>query len=546
MMALCKWVERYALHISLLCSCAYALSSLVVPPEIVSDAGFGFRTWDTMRQGAPFNCTTQPDPSDISKDINVFLVWWTPGQYLVPGLVEVFFGVSLGIAIVVTVLLFTILGVVGFYKLYEHFGFDRKTCSFSILFIVTSRSTSLSFSNYNGGELLLFGILPWVLLSAFAIDSKKLLWIAVVSLLGVFAFYMKSSFLISFVALLCVEIANQFRQPETNAPRAGRSTFFVLLTGSLVLGAAYLLHLRFGETPASLHSFYFDWLNLLVPASSPTTALLQADNVFDRIFRFPGSKISFVREEAFYIAMCFVNVYVLSTILTKQFGSRLYRITLVVFQVIFFLFFVTTYFLGASISYESRHFRILGLLLLPGYLELCFQMNRWTRYIGLGVLVLASCYGVSGFVNRKIHIANNNCVGQRFTSHAIIDEETLPLLTKCVKESSADAAFYVTSPEIALEMGDARIIAAHTDFQSLQSLQGKQYAGTSEQLYIVLQKGLGNEKIDVILNSFVRYDKFDIHIETKRFLCFKGIEETGHAKDIDQAEGAGVRGSKAN
>jgi hypothetical protein len=65
---------------------------------------------------------------------------------------------------------------------------------------------------------------------------------------------------------------------------------------------------------------------------------------------------------------------------------------------------------------------------------------------------------------------------------------------------------FLPSPEIALEVRNARNWSNLADFDSLEDLKAQAYRGRIDRLYVFVQrKLLGNGKADAILRSFVDY-----------------------------------------
>src|SRR5262249_61297775 len=85
---------------------------LYIPPKIFIDSGVGFLALRSMLEGGAFNSITAPDPANIANDVAIFLTWWSPGQYLVPGSF-IWLGTSYGLAISLTTLIATLIGVAG-------------------------------------------------------------------------------------------------------------------------------------------------------------------------------------------------------------------------------------------------------------------------------------------------------------------------------------------------------------------------------------------------------------------------------------------------
>jgi hypothetical protein len=65
----------------------YTIAGAIIRPAMFSDSAWGFLGWD-HRAGLPFNYVTSTNPANIATDAVSFASWWSPGQHLVPGLLE--------------------------------------------------------------------------------------------------------------------------------------------------------------------------------------------------------------------------------------------------------------------------------------------------------------------------------------------------------------------------------------------------------------------------------------------------------------------------
>src|SRR5262245_27782166 len=77
--------RSWLIYVPVLIPIVLFLVSLYIPPTVISDSGVGFLALRRMLDGEPFNTITTPDPANIANDVMTFLNWWSPGQYLVPG-----------------------------------------------------------------------------------------------------------------------------------------------------------------------------------------------------------------------------------------------------------------------------------------------------------------------------------------------------------------------------------------------------------------------------------------------------------------------------
>ena len=137
----------------------YFLVSLFFNPVVSYDTGVGFFALRSMLQGGPFNTIVGPDSANIANDSSHFLTWYSPGQYLVPGLF-IWLGFNYETAISITVLAATIAGLLGWFKIAEAFGAPRALTVFFALGLVVFYYIPENFQVYSG-EILLFAVAPW-------------------------------------------------------------------------------------------------------------------------------------------------------------------------------------------------------------------------------------------------------------------------------------------------------------------------------------------------------------------------------------------------
>ena len=122
----------------------YSVAAFVVLPEMYTDSAYGFLVWDSMLRGASFNDWRLPDFADIARDQNLFMAVWSPGQYLFAGPLE-WAGLGLGAAMNVVTTAFTVLGLLGWYRLYRSWNFPAASAFLAIAVTVGSRHLALPF-----------------------------------------------------------------------------------------------------------------------------------------------------------------------------------------------------------------------------------------------------------------------------------------------------------------------------------------------------------------------------------------------------------------
>src|SRR5882724_6709653 len=125
--------------------------SFFVPPSMYSDSGKGFLAWRGTLLGC-LNCILAPDSENISYDSVRFLNLWSPGQYIVPGVISLS-GAQLGVAITITCALCFFLGLLGWIKVSQKFLPNSQAVIAIVFAVGLFRYSTLPFGIYNGEEV---------------------------------------------------------------------------------------------------------------------------------------------------------------------------------------------------------------------------------------------------------------------------------------------------------------------------------------------------------------------------------------------------------
>ena len=205
----------YSCYVLLLVPIILFLGSLYIPPTIVSDSGVGFLALRSMLEGGAFNSITAPDPANIANDVAIFLTWWSPGQYLVPGSF-IWLGTSYGLAVSLTTLIATLIGVVGWIQVARSFAVSSFVLFVFVLGLNTFPYVTHRFLMYWGGELLLFAAAPWSLYAMrWAANKPPILCFTISLLSAALLFFAKLTGLVVFatnvVAISLVALVSQRR-----------------------------------------------------------------------------------------------------------------------------------------------------------------------------------------------------------------------------------------------------------------------------------------------------------------------------------------------
>ena len=510
---------------------AFIAVSFLVGPAMFSDSGWGFLAWDSMVRGAPFNSLFQPDPEDISRDVTVFLTVWTPGQYVLPGLLEKA-GISLGSALTVVTSVFSVLGLVGWHALYRAFGFPLQTTMVALAVIACSRFFNLPFLIYNGGEVLLFGLAPWFLLLVWS--SRDLRWRTVPPLVA-------GAVVLLFAKLTGIIVAGAAigaRVLSADGAGLNRETIRKGVVAAVAVGAIGILFRLVwqvhGQTAAEIvvepHETGLPFFIAFV-VGSLWSASLSLGDLASYILIHPARPVATSIDAVYYALMPVALVIVGTTCwhLRRSHGEYL-RFSLLIFAAMAGLL-VLLWLRASTISFEERHLRVPSLLLLVGIVHVFLDAPRWlVRAAFLLVVGAASAYGIASFTVRAA-ASLESPIGARGVRLRTFHAEALAFLNRIdvVDRNGRRPLVLVPSPEITIEFQQARAWSNHADFESLATLQERTFKGRVPELYIFLPRRLmANGKAAVILKSLSDYpiDRWTM-VLLGDFICFHQGDAAG-------------------
>lgn len=504
---LVAWLPMLCLALVVVLTVGYTVAGAIVRPNMYSDSGWGFVGWYTQARASAFNHSLGPDLSDISREVEAFMSTWTPGQHLVPGLVEKL-GMSLGLAIIVVVAVFSVIGLFGWFALYQAFGFPLQTTALALAIIACNRFFNLSFTNYSGGEVLLFGVAPWFILMVWRL--RDLRWFAVVPLLvgtAVLVVAKLSGIIIGAALVGGAAICGDKAWKWDTVRKLVVAGVTIGLMGAIFYFAWYTR----GVTAASISiTVHPDGLLFYVSlgVSCLWSASLSLLDLGNYLFLNPGRQ---VLKSIDAVAYAFVPLAVATFAVTwirlrNSYGEYLrfsYAISAAMLVV-----FVAIWMTGKSISLEERHFRVPSLLLFIGVVHAFTASRSWLLRLAFAAVAgLACLYGLTSFVirteaNSRYPMGDRGFRQMGASAEAIAFIRTIDLAGPDWKKT----LIFLPSPEIALEVRNVRSWANHADFESVEDLKAQVYRGRVDRLYVFVQKKLlSNGKADAILRSFVDY-----------------------------------------
>jgi len=505
-----------------------ALSIACVACAVVSvstfpDPGWGFLTWKNMQQGGGFNLLPGPDPHNITKDTFKFLTWWSPGQYLFPGSIASFIGIKIGWGMVITTVVFTLSGVAGCYFLFDKLQFNRQTVLFSILVLCCQVQTLLPFSVYNGGEVLIFGVAPWFWFCCidFKLKPFRLLLLVLLSWIG---FIAKLSFLLVAVCGFLFIFFGWIGKRITFKELLFKTSWLFIAWLTIVV-PIFLLFLQKGNNPsAAVNGFNFSWLNILYPAAVPLLTTFSADEVFNQMVHPVFLESLPATDLLFYIPAFLLVVFVLIWVFYKRIGSNAYRRLLFTAYFFFLCFFTVQYCRHAAISMEGRHFHILGLLFLPGVVQLMRQVKIYAVKTALQVLLLGLClFAWSDYYNRwNTNREQTPGVNTRVIQD-LLDDETLLKIHQLDTQYAQQVLFLLMSPEIAMEIEHNRTLIVPFDSMA-KNPKNQIYDGRVKKLFLIVPVEFAHGKTGKLIKaSFTGYKNFSEEKISDLYVLLTGL-----------------------
>lgn len=489
------------------------------PPAVFPDPGMGFQVLRNMQLGASFNTLITPDQGDISQNYTEFLTWWSPGQYLVPYLFKGVTHVNLGQATALTVIAGSLSGFAGFYYFFKRVGFTPFVCAISLLFILAQQASVVPYVFYNGGEILLFAFEGWFVYGCAAIKKPGAILVFFVLFSGWLGFFCKSSFLWMYAAGLgCLWIR---LSPKKLVIRDWIKTgLWVAVPALAAIAAIYFLFLSKGLTPASDSSgIKLSLQATSFPVASPILSGFSADDMLHGLIYHTGKPVLDPRWSIVALVLfATFSVWLISAIVSRA-NHREYRLFVVVFFITAIVFFSIVYLRRLTISYEARHFRIIGLLMVPGMIDLASRAKA--RYqVLLAAIFLFIAYTSTGYLVKGYWANKRAARGVTGIAQPNIDQPSLDKIM-LLDKANRDAIFVFTSNDIGLEILHNRIITLQPIGDDLKiNTDDYRYEGHGGPLYIVLPETYNGPREKMIMKSFTGYTGWNESMLSAQYVLY--------------------------
>ncbi|MEZ2336280.1 hypothetical protein AB6735_11625 [Mucilaginibacter sp. RCC_168] len=494
---------------------------IISPMAIFPDAYWGFHVLRTMEHGGGFNLNVRPDPSNINNNLSDFLTWWSPGQYLIPYFFKAIFGINTGQASAATVMIFNVLGLTGFYFFFKKVGFSPFVAAISIGIIACQQEFLIPYVFYNGGEVLIFGFAGWFLWGCAAIDKRGIRLVLFLFASGLLGFFFKSSFLWVYLAG-CLYLWLKLSSGQNTIGDWLKKGIWIGMPAFLSLAVIYLCYLSKGPNPASITlGIKPTWVALGFPMASPLLSGFSVDDIFGGLISGNGLGPS----NQFWTSLILVISTVLSVLLVitiiRRGPGKKYSLLVIVFYLVAIVFFGYSFLMQANISYEVRHLRLIGLIIIPGGVYMVLRSNLAFKTIFLlfcFIIAYATYSALMPNYQKNTEISGRGSSG---FAQQNIDQVSLDHITSLDKRNK-NAIFVFINPELGLEANNNRVITLRPVVSDLDPADYVSYVhhGHAGPLYILLPSNYMGPQANLILECFPDYKEFETEILSNDYVLF--------------------------
>lgn len=499
----------------------FTLSGFWVALVLGEDPGFGLSVWNDMLHGNSFNTLSVPSSINIAENQSLFLTWWSPGQYMVPGVVSTTLGISQGNAALWVTLVFSIIGLVGWRFVYHQFKFDKTIIALSIFFIATSRLFTINFLNYTGGELLLFGSQPWTIWFYLKYRSQPLKLFGGLLVLSLICFFFKSAYTIGFAALCgCAGLAflTDFSKQKKILTPSFWTTLSLGLCMLCYLGLTQLGFINLGTSPitSTTQPFKIAWASFET-LTYPLTHWFSIAEMYPQLLQ--RTELAWWGHGIYYFLM-FVGFIGLIWILlqTKYVEARQVFIG---FYLIYCSVFLLLYNKGADISIEYRHTKVVAYLFLPLLLVELRRPQLHSKLAFLALIILNTGYGLASFVIKKLEIKNESATGIAGFALRHATPDDLAFIHSVDKPRNI---LYFTSGSLNVDAIHARKLVGSIDFKFAKDCGfiANRYEGKAGKMYAFVHEAYEQLPSNPSLESQFPQYQFRLVKQTKKFKIYEG------------------------
>lgn len=490
----------YSYYILLLVPFILFLVSLYIPPTIISDSGGGFLALCSMFAGGAFNSITTPDPANIANDIVTFLTWWSPGQYLVPG-IFIWLGTSYGLALSLTTLVATLIGVAGWIRVARGFAVSSFVLFVFVLGLTTFPYVTQRFLAYWGGELLLFAVAPWSLyVMRWSVNKPPILCFTISLLSAALLFFAKLTGLIVFATnVMAISLFTLISQRRLS------SSIILMWVASGITVLCFMIFWVARGPVGEWSTASFSWFPIRVSMAAAAFSGIYGLGLF---LSHPWMQIN----PQWTIELLGPVGLLLMMWAWYRLRHTPYRDMAVLLLLTIVIYAITVainlqYLRGVG-SIEDRHFRYAGILF---FLLLLTAVDQWraplAKSLACGVVIVLGLYGLRNYAT----FAHGQMRAGHYESTTGISQEISPAALNYMRSEATKHNFQrpiavILAPAAAISLPRFRIIVTGADWEQ-QLLASRRWAGRAERIFVVLpEEAVLSGEAEAILRSFADYD----------------------------------------
>lgn len=472
------------------------------PPSVGWDAAGGIVTWRSVLNSGAVNTDVSADPENISRDVASEAKWFSPGQYLAPGILTLT-GLRLGTAMTITTGVSLLFCLLGWIQVLDHFGQSYTAKVLTVLFIATASYSTLPFADYENGEPLLQGATPWLILIGLRAPVCSAFYAGVLAALAVFAgFFTKlSGIMVALAALIAGAFVIWVRVRRILPGMAG------MTAGTAVAGLLlYFTWFRHAMTPGTGGGVVPKG-GVLFAAGAPWGAGMSWLETLDVLVFRPYVATAAARQFAFLVPLAVFGTVILRRVRKPASGiAALTNLTLC-FYCVYALALTLVYARGPEVGLDERHVRSAGTLILVCALAAVTSgaVNRSPRIAVLAFCGILSLCGVWFLVSALAMPPNED----RFSrTRQQVEVEAIGFARQIFAREGGNALFVITSPDTVVALPvQARILRTRIILDSGERLAKQRYAGTVKgSLCVIMQPVVVNSaKAELLLKSFSAY-----------------------------------------
>lgn len=486
-----------------LISAAILGSPFSQPPGLLTDVGTCIAAIDQWRLGNSPDAFTSyhANPEDLREDLTQPLTWWPKSYGGIPFVLRrslelCGFEVSWGSAIQFTVLIFTLIGITGWIKLFakciSRIWLPWLGCAF-LLFRFSHSNGYL----YDGGEFHFWAIFPWVLLlNIRAINSDLCCKGSNNTLSAVSGFCTALLVVVKYSAgLTCLGIAAGWCFVcWRHGVKRQRLVWFA--TGAVICS---LLIITLGWLPSGNPTSQTASAQLTPLFWAPGSWLMACsdlESLINRIFATGENPIlsplgPFGDGTAGWfsipLVICFVVLLVSYKPIEKTDSNRvLIRDLVIVCCCINVIALTLLLIRGSAIHMDARLIRCASIATLPWILTMCVslvQQQRLSKRVlgSLGLLLFImgpALYGAASLIDKSLIRSRHaeNITGRSGIRHDVLNHagNAVEFFEELEQLTQDNRIILIIDPAMQLDLPDSRILMEHLHLRSNEQLSNKQ------------------------------------------------------------------------